>query len=98
MVRKKENQISESSNKQQIENIPKWRELTYNAEDDNQKGRNNRKVELNPSAPEYTVSSKQNEENENSTVQQPRKCYNCGGKGHMRRDCWYSQGNANEGY
>ena len=29
----------------------------------------------------------ENEENENSTVQQPIKCYNCGGKGHMRRDC-----------
>ena len=71
---------------------------TYNAGDDNQKGRNNKKFELNLSAPEYIVSTKQNEENENSTVQQPIKCYNCGGKGHMRRDCWYSPGNANEGY
>ena len=95
---RKENQIFEDSNRQQIESIPKWPELTYNAEDDNQKGRNNRKFELNPSAPEYTVSRKQNEENENSTAQQPIKCYNYGGKGHMRRDCWYSQGNANEGY
>ena len=95
---RKEKQISEDSNRQQIEGIPKWLEPTYNAKDDNQKGKNNRKFELNPSAPEYIVSRKQNEENENSTVQQPIKCYNCGGKGHMRRDCWYSQGNANEGY
>ena len=95
---RKENQISEDSNRQQIEGIPKWPGLTYNAEDDNQKERNNRKFELNPSVPEYIVSRKQGGENENSTVQQPIKCYNCGVKGHMRRDCRYNHGNANEGY
>ena len=92
----KENQTSEDSNRQQIESIPKWPELKYNAEDDNLKKRNNRKFEPNPNAPEYTMSRKQNKENENSTAQQPIKCYNCGGKGYMWRDYWYSQGNANE--
>ena len=44
------------------------------------------------------MSRKQNEEVENSTAQQPIKCYICGGKGHMRRDCWCNQGNSNKGY
>ena len=55
---RKENQTSEDSNRQQIEGIPKWPELTYNAENDNQKERNNKKFELNPSAPEYIMSRK----------------------------------------
>ena len=95
---RKKNQIAKDSNTQQIEGTPKWPKLIYDAEDDNQKRRNNRKFELNPSAPKYIGLRKQKEENENSTVQQPVKCYNCGGKGNMRRECWYSQGNANEGY
>ena len=67
---------------------------------DNNKGRyqENNKWELNPKAREFTQYREQKGENSSNTAQQLIKCYNCGGKGHMQRDCWYSQGNANGGY
>ena len=58
----------------------------------------NRKLEPNPNAPDFIGSRKQNEGNENITLQQPLKCCDCGGKGYMRRDYCYSQGNASGGY
>ena len=66
----------------------------------NNKGRyqENKKWELNPKAREFTQYREQKGENSSNTAQQLIRCYNCGGKGHMQRDCWYSQGNANGGY
>ena len=55
------------------------------------------KFELNP-GPGFIRPRNKNEENKNITLQQLIKCYNCGGKGHIRRDCWHSQGNTNGGY
>ena len=43
----------------------------------------NRKLELNPNTPDFIGSRKQNEVNENITLQHPIKCDICGGKGHM---------------
>ena len=58
----------------------------------------NRKLKLNPNVPDFIGSRGRNAGNKNITLQQPLNCYNFEGKGHMRSDCWYSQGNASGDY